>query len=96
MVEGRYEVLDDAEARADRAERERARRELAPLEGPDARLAELARIVACKIRRHPLLAIGIAIGIGFAIGGGLSSRLGRAALAAAARHALKELLKQVA
>jgi hypothetical protein len=70
-------------------------RDIAELEGPAARIGSLAQAVAGRIRARPLASIAFAIGIGFAVGGALSFRAGRVALAAAARHIARELLKQV-
>jgi hypothetical protein len=67
----------------------------AELEGPSARLATLVRSVARRIRRRPFASLVLALGIGFVIGGALSLRTGRTALAVAARHVTRELLKQV-
>jgi ElaB/YqjD/DUF883 family membrane-anchored ribosome-binding protein len=70
-------------------------REVADLEGPAARVSALARATARRIRARPLASFAIAVGIGFVVGGALSFRAGRIALAAAARHVARELLKQV-
>jgi ElaB/YqjD/DUF883 family membrane-anchored ribosome-binding protein len=65
------------------------------LEGPAARVADLARAVARRIRERPIKSLAVAIGVGFVVGGALSIRAGRMALAAAARHVAREVLKQV-
>jgi hypothetical protein len=65
------------------------------LEGPQARLLELLDAVARRIRKKPMSALAIALGAGFVVGGALSSRVGRAMLAAGARHVARELLKQL-
>jgi hypothetical protein len=58
-------------------------------------LSELARAIAARIRQKPLSSVAVAVGIGFAVGGALTFRAGRLALAAAARHVARELLKQI-
>jgi hypothetical protein len=68
---------------------------LAELEGPGARISDLARAIARRIRRRPITSLAAAIGVGFLVGGALSFRAGRVALAAAARHVTREVLKQV-
>jgi hypothetical protein len=65
------------------------------IEGPDARIVDLARAVTARIASRPLTAAMLAVGVGFIVGGALSFRAGRAALAAAGRQVLRELLKQV-
>jgi hypothetical protein len=65
------------------------------LDGPDARLAEVVRAVCERIVSRPLTSAVLAVSVGFVIGGALSFRAGRLALAAAGRHVLRELLKQV-
>jgi hypothetical protein len=57
-------------------------------------LSEIAQAVMANIRRRPLASILFAVGVGFVVGGALSFRAGRLALAAAARHLGRELLKQ--
>jgi len=69
--------------------------ELAELEGPAARIGELAQALVRRIRDRPLAALGVALGVGFLVGGALSFRAGRIALAAAARRVGREVLKQV-
>jgi hypothetical protein len=64
-------------------------------EGPAGQLRELAEAIVRRIRRRPLTSLAVAIGVGFVVGGALSFRAGRVALAAAARHVARELLKQV-
>ena len=70
---------------------------LDPMElgGPVARIAVLAQAVARRIRSRPVASLVLALGVGFVVGGALSFRAGRAALATAARHCTRELLKQV-
>jgi hypothetical protein len=67
----------------------------APLEetenGPRERLALVATNLATEIRARPRLSLLVAIGVGFAVGGALSTRVGRAALAAAGRYVLKRI-----
>jgi hypothetical protein len=70
-------------------------RELAELEGPAARVGELAQAIADRIRGRPLASLGVAVGVGFLVGGALSFRAGRIVLAAAARRVAREVLKQV-
>ena len=65
------------------------------LEGPAARMGNLSRAVLQRICRRPLASLAVAIGIGFTVGGALSFRAGRVALAVAARHVAREVLKQV-
>jgi hypothetical protein len=65
------------------------------LEGPEARVLELLDALARRIRRKPMTALTVALGAGFVIGGALSSRVGRAMLAAGARHVVREVLKQL-
>jgi hypothetical protein len=65
------------------------------LEGLQARVIELARALAKRIRERPLASLAAGIGVGFLIGGALTFRAGRIALAAAARHVAREVLKQV-
>jgi len=65
------------------------------VEGPDSRIADLVRALAERIVARPVTAGVVAIGMGFVVGGALSFRGGRMALAAAGRHILRELLKQV-
>jgi hypothetical protein len=64
-------------------------------EGHDARILDLIAALGRRIRRRPLAAIAVGVGIGFVIGGALSFRAGRILLAAGARGAARELLKQV-
>ncbi len=70
---------------------------LAPLaeKGAWSQLEDLADSVARQIRQRPLTAVAVAIVVGFAGAGGLSFRAGRIVLASAARHAARELLKQL-
>lgn len=65
------------------------------VDGPDARIAEVLRTVTERIVSRPLTSAMLAVGVGFVVGGALSFRAGRVALAAAGRHILRELLKQV-
>lgn len=65
------------------------------IDGPDARIADVARALSAHIASRPLTAAVLAVGVGFIVGGALSFRAGRAALASAGRHVLRELLKQV-
>jgi hypothetical protein len=67
----------------------------AGLEGQQARVLELIAAVVRRIRRRPLVALAVGVGMGFAIGGALSFRAGRLLLAAGARRAARELLKQL-
>jgi len=62
---------------------------------PTVRAGELARTLARHIRTRPLASLAVAVGVGFAVGGALSFRAGRIALAVAARHVARELLKRV-
>ncbi|MBV9948435.1 MAG: hypothetical protein JOZ69_16410 [Myxococcales bacterium] len=48
-----------------------------------------------RVRARPWSSVAAAIGVGFIVGGALSFRAGRIAMAAAARHLARELLKQV-
>jgi hypothetical protein len=68
---------------------------LAEIEGPSARVRELARAIVRRIRRRPIASIAAAVGVGVVVGGALSFRAGRYAILAAARHVARELLKQV-
>ncbi|HXX69666.1 MAG TPA: hypothetical protein VEK07_20960 [Polyangiaceae bacterium] len=65
------------------------------IEGPESRIADFARALAERIMARPVTAGVLAVGVGFVVGGALSCRAGRMALAAAGRHVLRELLKQV-
>lgn len=65
------------------------------LEVQETKVLELVDAIERNIRRRPLTAIACGIGAGFVIGGALSSRAGRLLLAAGARHAARELLKQL-
>lgn len=65
------------------------------LEGPAAHMRNLSRAVLQRICRRPLASLAVAIGVGFVVGGALSFRAGRVALAVAARHVAREVLKQV-
>jgi hypothetical protein len=62
---------------------------------PLARLSQLGDTIVSRIRRRPLEALAAAIGVGFLVGGAMTFRAGRVALAIAARHAAREVLKQV-
>lgn len=62
---------------------------------PDSRIADIARALAGQIASRPVTAGIVAVSVGFVVGGALSFRAGRLALAAAGRHILRELLKQV-
>jgi hypothetical protein len=62
---------------------------------PGERLWQLAVSLGSRIRRRPLASLAVAVGVGFVVGGALSSRAGRIALAAAARHWAHQLLKRV-
>ena len=64
-------------------------------EGQEARILELVEALGRRIRRRPLAALAAGVGLGFVIGGALSFRAGRILLAAGARHAARELLKQL-
>jgi hypothetical protein len=68
---------------------------LAEFDGPAARWREFVRAASDRIRERPLASLGVGLGLGFLIGGALSFRAGRIALAAAARHVAREILKQV-
>jgi hypothetical protein len=65
------------------------------LEGQEARILELLEAIGRRIRRRPLPALAVGVGIGFVVGGALSFRAGRLLLAAGARRAGRELLKQL-
>jgi hypothetical protein len=65
------------------------------LEVQETKVLELLDAIERNIRRRPLTALACGIGAGFVIGGALSSRAGRLLLAAGARHAARELLKQL-
>jgi hypothetical protein len=65
------------------------------LEVQETRVLELVEAIERNIRRRPFTALACAIGAGFVIGGALSSRAGRLLLATGARHAARELLKQL-
>jgi hypothetical protein len=67
----------------------------AGVEGQEARILELIDALGRRIRRHPLAALAIGAGVGFVVGGALSFRAGRILLAAGARRAARELLKQL-
>jgi hypothetical protein len=69
--------------------------DLARLEGPAARVAELARALAWRVRERPVATLAVAVGVGFLVGGALTFRAGRIALAVAARRVAREVLKQV-
>jgi hypothetical protein len=56
---------------------------------------DLARALAGRIRQRPHASLAAAIAVGFLEGGALTFRAGRMALAAAARHVARGLLKQV-
>lgn len=87
--------------RAQAPTRARALRRVGPrpplehVDGPDARVVEIVRGLAERIASRPLTSAMLAIGVGFVVGGALSFRTGRMAVAAAGRHILRELLKQV-
>ena len=65
------------------------------LEGPTERLRAVGETILGRIRQRPLMSIAAAVGVGFVVGGALTFRAGRLALAAAARHVARELMKQV-
>jgi hypothetical protein len=66
------------------------------LAGPEApRFLEVLQAVGRRIRRRPFTALAVAAGAGFIIGGAMTFRAGRILLAAGARHAARELLKQL-
>jgi len=65
------------------------------LEVQEAKVLELVEAIERNIRRRPFTALACGIGAGFVIGGALSSRVGRLLLATGARHAARELLKQL-
>jgi hypothetical protein len=69
--------------------------DLAALEGPVARVEELARALAWRVRERPMATLAVAMGVGFLVGGALTFRAGRIALAVAARRVAREVLKQV-
>jgi hypothetical protein len=55
----------------------------------------IARAVKQRVHERPLTAVAAAVAVGLIVGGGLSFRLGRLLLAAASRHVVREVLKQV-
>jgi hypothetical protein len=55
----------------------------------------IARAVKRRVHERPLTAVAAAVAVGLIVGGGLSFRLGRLLLAAASRHVVREVLKQV-
>ncbi len=65
------------------------------LDGPAAPLRAVVRAVTRRVRERPLTAVAAAIAVGVIVGGGLSFRVGRLLLAAASRHVVREVLKQV-
>jgi ElaB/YqjD/DUF883 family membrane-anchored ribosome-binding protein len=58
-------------------------------------LRAIARAVKRRVHERPLTAVAAAVAVGLIVGGGLSFRLGRLLLAAASRHVVREVLKQV-
>ena len=62
---------------------------------PLARLSALGDAITNRIRTRPLESLAFAIAAGFLAGGALTFRAGRIALTVAARHAAREVLKQV-
>jgi hypothetical protein len=58
-------------------------------------LRAIAHAVKRRVRERPLTAVAAAVAVGLLVGGGLSFRLGRLLLAAASRHVVREVLKQV-
>ena len=58
-------------------------------------LSAIARAVKRRVHERPLTAVAAAVVVGLVVGGGLSFRLGRLLLAAASRHVVREVLKQV-
>ena len=65
------------------------------LDGPTAPVRAIVRAVTRRVRERPLTAVAAAIAVGVIVGGGLSFRVGRLLLAAASRHVVREVLKQV-
>jgi hypothetical protein len=65
------------------------------LEVQETKVLELVEAIERNIRRRPFIALACGVGAGFVIGGALSSRVGRLLLATGARHAARELLKQL-
>ena len=65
------------------------------LDGPAAPLRSIVHAVTQRVRERPLTAVAAAVAIGVIVGGGLSFRVGRLLLAAASRHVVREVLKQV-
>jgi hypothetical protein len=55
----------------------------------------IAHAVKRRVQERPLTAVAAAVAVGLIVGGGLSFRLGRLLLAAASRHVVREVLKQV-
>jgi len=64
-------------------------------EGPRARVGDLIAAVVRFARARPYSAIVAAMAVGFVVGGALSFRGGRMLLAAGARQAGQDLLKQL-
>jgi hypothetical protein len=58
-------------------------------------LRAIARAVKQRVKERPLTAVAAAVAVGLIVGGGLSFRFGRLLLAAASRHVVREVLKQV-
>jgi hypothetical protein len=63
--------------------------------GPAARVVELGRALAWRVRERPVGTLAVAVGVGFLVGGALTFRAGRIALAVAVRRVAREVLKQV-
>jgi hypothetical protein len=58
-------------------------------------LHAIAKAVKRRVHDRPFTAVAAAVAVGLIVGGGLSFRLGRLLLAAASRHVVREVLKQV-
>ena len=65
------------------------------LEDPAAPLRAIVQAVTRRVHERPLTAVAAMVALGVVVGGGLSFRLGRVLLAAASRHVVREVLKQV-
>jgi hypothetical protein len=65
------------------------------LDGRASPLWAIARAVKRRVHERPLTAVAAAVAVGLIVGGGLSFRMGRLLLAAASRHVVREVLKQV-
>jgi len=65
------------------------------LDGRASPLWAIASAVQRRVHERPLTAVVAAVAVGLIVGGGLSFRMGRLLLAAASRHVVREVLKQV-